>query len=70
VLHYQRGYTWVHRRDEHLGILAARVLPAHAEEAIGYAADPEARITVTPISYRQFPRACTLRTPAFCEPGT
>ena len=55
VLHYERGYTRIYCRDEHMGILAARVLPAHAEKAVGYAADPETRIIVAPTSYRQFP---------------
>jgi hypothetical protein len=55
VLHYQRGDTRIYCRDEHMGILAACILPAHAEKAIGYAADPDTRITVTPISYPQFP---------------
>ena len=36
-------------------ILAACVLPGLAEQAISYATDPEARITVTRISYRQSP---------------
>jgi hypothetical protein len=55
VLHYQRGDTRIYCRDEHMGILAACILPAHTEKAIGYAADPDTRITVTPISYPQFP---------------
>ena len=55
VLHYQRGHTSVYCREDHMEILAACVLPGLAERAIGYAADPEARITVTRISYQQCP---------------
>jgi hypothetical protein len=54
ALHYQRGQTWVYCHINHMVALAARVLPALAEQAIGYATDPEARITVTRISYQQF----------------
>ena len=54
VLHYQQGHTSVYCREDHMENLAACVLPGLAEQAISYATDPEARITVTRISYQQF----------------